>query len=308
MFPPDLHAPASLPALCGIGWRHGHEAALLDARPVLPFIEVHSENYFQPGGAARQVLLQAREVYPVSLHGVGLSLGSACGLDCEHLTQLAALAELVQPLRISDHASFARVPLGGQVVHGADLLPIAFGKASLDLMVANVQQAQDVLRRPLLVENLSAYLHWQLSPEDGSLAETTFLDALCQRSGCGLLLDLNNLLVNALNRCGGNTARAQAEAQAWIDALKTPPGEIHLAGHSAQDGLIVDDHGDHVAEAVWSLYARAVRRFGAVPTLVEWDTRLPSLEVLLAEARRADAVAHAVLGDPRALVEPTHAH
>lgn len=286
------------PLLCGIGWRHGHEAALLEERPRLPFIEVHSENYFQPGGAARQALLHAREHYPVSLHGVGLSLGSACGLDSRHLAQLAQLAAQVQPVRVSDHASFARVPLDGTVVHGADLLPVAFGAASLALMVANVQQAQDALRQPLLVENLSAYLAWHLDSAEEPLAETEFLDALCQRSGCGLLLDLNNLLVNALNRHAGDAARALADAMSWVDALHTVPGEIHLAGHSAQQGLTVDDHGDPVSEAVWALYVHALGRFGAVPTLIEWDTRLPPFPVLLAEARKADRLAHAVIGIP----------
>ena len=268
---------------------------MLEERPRLPFIEVHSENYFQPGGAARQALLQAREHYPVSLHGVGLSLGSACGLDPRHLAQLARLAAQVQPVRVSDHDSFARVPLDGSVVHGADLLPVAFGAASLRLMVANVQQAQDALRQPLLVENLSAYLDWHLDPAEEPLAETEFLDALCQRSGCGLLLDLNNLLVNALNRRAGDAAQALSDAVAWVDALRTVPGEIHLAGHSAQQGLIVDDHGDPVSEAVWSLYAHAIRRFGAVPTLIEWDTRLPPFAELLAEAHHADRLAQAVI-------------
>ncbi len=287
-------ANARLP-LCGIGWRHGHEAALLEQRPVLPFIEVHSENYFQPGGAALQSLLLARECYALSLHGVGLSLGSACGLDPWHLEQLATLVERVQPLRVSDHASFARVPVGEQVLHGADLLPVAFSRASLALMVRNVEQVQERLRRPLLVENLSAYLDWMPDDAQGPMAETAFLDELCRRSGCGLLLDLNNLMVNALNRRGGELAAALPDALGWIDALCTVPGEIHLAGHSAQQGLIVDDHGDHVADAVWQLYAHALHRFGPVPTLIEWDTRLPSFEVLLAEARKADAQAASVL-------------
>ena len=286
-----------MPPLCGIGWRHGHEAALLETLPPLPFIEVHSENYFQPGGAARQTLLRAREHYPVSLHGVGLSLGSACGLDAAHLHQLARLAEQVQPVRISDHASFARVPLDGAVVHGADLLPIAFGRESLALMVANVQQAQEALRRPLLVENLSAYLAWQLDPAEAPLAEPDFLDQLCERSGCGLLLDLNNLLVNALNAHAGDADLALSAARGWVDALRTTPGEIHLAGHSAQDGLIVDDHGAPVAEAVWALYAHTLRRFGAIPTLIEWDTRLPAFTALLDEAHRADELARRVFSD-----------
>ncbi len=281
--------------LCGIGWRHGHEAALLEQRPPLPFIEVHSENYFQPGGAARQSLLLARECYPVSLHGVGLSLGSACGLDPWHLDQLAGLVEQVQPLRVSDHASFARVPMGEQLLHGADLLPVAFSRASLTLMLRNVQQAQERLQRTLLVENLSAYLDWVPADTEGPMAEPAFLDELCQRSGCGLLLDLNNLMVNALNRRGADAAQALVDAKTWVDALRTVPGEIHLAGHSAQQGLIVDDHGDHVAPEVWQLYAHALRRFGPVPTLLEWDTRLPAFEVLLAEAGKADSLAAGLL-------------
>ena len=284
------------PPLCGIGWRHGHEAELLTQRPALPFIEVHSENYFQPGGAALQALLLARERYAVSLHGVGLSLGSACGLDAWYLDQLVRLAERVQPLRISDHASFARVPLDGQVLHGADLLPVAFSRASLELLLGNVQQAQERLRRPLLVENLSAYLEWAPDAAEAPIAETAFLDELCRRSGCGLLLDLNNLMVNALNRRGGDVGPALQDALDWVDALRTVPGEIHLAGHGAQQGLVVDDHGAPVADAVWQLYVHTLRRFGPVPTLIEWDTRLPAFDRLLAEARQADAwAAHALM-------------
>lgn len=294
-------------ALCGIGWRHGHEAELLERRPPLPFIEVHSENYFQPGGAALQTLMLAREHYPVSLHGVGLSLGSASGLDPWHLDRLASLAERVQPLRISDHASFARVPLAGEVLHGADLLPVSFSRAALDLMVSNVQQAQERLGQALLVENLSAYLDWAVEPAEEPLAEVEFLDALCRRSGCGLLLDLNNLMVNALNRRGGDAQQALQDALDWVHALHTVPGEIHLAGHSRQQGLVVDDHGDHVAEPVWRLYEQTLRRFAQpVPTLLEWDTRLPALDLLLAEARQADTVAAAALPCEARHLEETH--
>ncbi|MGM9515182.1 DUF692 domain-containing protein [Roseateles sp. DB2] len=298
-------AEDTVAALCGIGWRHGHEAELLERRPPLPFIEVHSENYFQPGGAALQTLSLAREHYPVSLHGVGLSLGSASGLDPWHLAQLARLAERIQPLRISDHASFARVPLKGQMVHGADLLPVSFTRASLNLMVSHVQQVQDRLGQPLLIENLSAYLDWSPEAGEGPMAEVDFLDELCRRSGCGLLLDLNNLMVNALNRRGGAEALALQDVAAWVASLRTLPGEIHLAGHSRQQGLVVDDHGDHVSEPLWRLYQHTLQRFGRrIPTLIEWDTRLPTLDLLLAEARRADAVAaQAFEGEGRMLNE-----
>lgn len=273
------HAPTPV----GIGWRQPHYRALLESRPELDFIEVHSENFFAEGGAALALLREAREVYPVSLHGVGLALGSAAGLDPWHLDQLAALVERVQPVRVSDHASFARVamPGGGPVLHGSDLLPIAFTDASLDLMVAHVQQVQERLKRPLLVENISAYLRW----EDDHLAEPEFFNALARRSGCGLLLDVNNLVVNSLNRGMVDPA---ADACAWVDAIDLGiVGEIHLAGYNDDGPLVIDDHGSTVHAPVWQVYRHAIQRLGPCPTLIEWDTNLPSLDVLLGEARRA---------------------
>jgi uncharacterized protein len=209
----------------GIDLRQPHYAQALEERPALGFVEVHSENFFADGGAALQVLQAARERWPVSLHGVGLALGSAAGLDPWHLDRLAALAARIDPVRISDHASFARAPRrhGGPVVHAADLLPVAFTDASLALMAANVQRAQERLKRPILVENLSAYLHWA----DDRIAEPEFFNALARRTGCGLLLDVNNLVVNTLNE-GGD---AVAKAKAWVDAIDPAiVGEIHLAG------------------------------------------------------------------------------
>lgn len=270
----------------GIGWRQPHYRELLERRPALGFIEVHSENFFAEGGAALALLGQARAHYPVSLHGVGLALGSAAGLDPWHLDQLAALVERVQPVRVSDHASFARAPApgGGPVLHGSDLLPIAFTEASLDLMVAHVQQVQERLRRPLLVENISAYLRW----EDDTLAEPAFFNALARRSGCGLLLDVNNLVVNSLNR---GAPDAVADANAWVDALDPAiVGEIHLAGFNDSGALVIDDHGSPVHAPVWRVYRHTIERLGPRPTLIEWDTDLPALDVLLAEARRAEEV------------------
>ena len=275
--------PSPAPAPVGIGWRAPHYRELLSSLPAVDFIEVHSENFFGEGGAALALLGQAREHYPVSLHGVGLALGSAEGLDPWHLDHLARLVERVQPVRVSDHASFARVALrgGGPVVHGSDLLPIAFTDASLDLMVEHVQQVQERLRRPILVENLSAYLRW----EDDYLAEPEFFNALARRSGCGLLLDVNNLVVNALNRCASDPT---AEACAWVDALDAGiAGEIHLAGYNATWPLVIDDHGSPVHDTVWPVYRHALRHLGPVPSLIEWDTDLPALDVLLAEAWRA---------------------
>jgi len=270
----------------GVGLRQPHYQALLGSRPALGFLEVHSENFFADGGAALAVLHEAREHYPISLHGVGLSLGSAIGLDDWHLDRLARLVERIAPVRVSDHASFARAPRErdhGRVVHLNDLLPIAFTPASLDILVDNVSRVQERLKRPVLVENLSAYLRWC----DDTVPEPAFFNALAARSGCGLLLDVNNLVVNALNA----GQEPVASACAWIDAIEPGiVGEIHLAGHAELDGIVIDDHGSRVHQPVWQVYAHALRRLGAVPSLIEWDTDVPALEVLLQEARQAACV------------------
>ena len=269
----------------GIGWRQPHYGELLEQRPDLGFVEVHSENFFSDSGAALAVLARGREHYPVSLHGVGLALGSAAGLDPWHLDRLLRLVQRIDPVRVSDHACFARAPLrSGQVpVHGSDLLPIAFTEASLDIMVTHVQQVQERLRRPIAVENLSAYLRWA----DDALDEAEFFNGLARRSGCSMLLDLNNLVVNALNR----GEEPVASACRFVDALDARHvSEIHLAGFSAQGALVIDDHGSRVHDPVWQVYRHAVQRLGAVPTLIEWDTDIPGLDVLLHEARTAHTV------------------
>jgi uncharacterized protein len=277
----SLLAPA---APIGIGWRQPHYEALLERRPDLGFIEVHSENFFADGGATLAVLEAGREAYRVSLHGVGLALGSAAGLDPWHLDRLARLVERVQPDWVSDHACFARVDSG---LHAADLLPIPFNDESLALMCRHVDAVQQRLGRRILVENISAYVGWA----GDTLAEPEFFNELTQRSGCGLLLDVNNLFVNARNAGHGHEAAAH-EAMRWVDAIQPASvGEIHLAGHcELEDGLIIDDHGSCVRDEVWRVYEHAVRRLGNVPTLIEWDTAVPELDVLLAEADRAKAL------------------
>ncbi len=269
----------------GIGWRHAHYRELLETRPPVDFIEVHSENFFGEGGAALALLAQARGHYPVSLHGVGLALGSARGIDPWHLDQLVRLAERVEPARVSDHACFARGVVDGRDVHAADLLPVPFNREALDVMGANVQRVQERLRRRLLVENLSAYL----TPAGGDCDETDFLNTLAARTGCGLLVDVNNIYVNALN---ARSADPVAACQAWLDRIApSAVGEIHLAGHCVQPDIVIDDHGARVAEAVWQVYRHAVRRFGVVPTLIEWDTHIPPLATLLDEAAHAATLA-----------------
>lgn len=277
----------SAPQRAGIGLRQAHAAGLLARRPGLGFVEVHSENYFGDGGAALAMLDAARAHWPVSLHGVGLGLGSAAGLDPWHLDKLAALVARVNPVRVSDHAAFCRASRseGGAVLHGADLLPVALTEASLALMARQVMQVQERLRRPLLVENISAYVAWT----DDTLVEPEYFNALCRQTGCGLLLDLNNLVVNALNR---NSPDSVAEACRWVDQIDSHTvGEIHLAGYNDSGALVIDDHGSLVRDGVWQVYRHALRRLGTRPTLIEWDTELPALEVLLAEAAKADAVA-----------------
>jgi uncharacterized protein (UPF0276 family) len=272
--------------ITGIGLRQPHYAGLLQHRPRLGFVEVHSENFFAEGGAALAVLHQVREHYPVSLHGVGLSLGSAAGLDPWHLDRLAALVARIDPVRVSDHASFARAPLraGQPPVHGNDLLPIAFTEASLAIMSANVAQVQDRLKRPILVENLSAYLAWA----DDAWAEPDFFNELARRTGCGLLLDVNNLVVNALNE----RRDAAAAASEWVDRIDPAAvGEIHLAGYKDMGDIVIDDHGSRVHEPVWQVYRHAIGRLGAVPSLMEWDTDVPALDVLLDEAALAERIA-----------------
>lgn len=324
-------AKAATPGLSvGLGWRHPHYAQVLAERPALAFLEVHSENFFADGGAALEVLQRGRALYPVSLHGVGLSLGSAVGLDDWHLAQLARLVERIDPVRVSDHASFARGPWAGEsasaatqtaqasLVHAADLLPIPWTHEALAVMAANVQRVQERLRRPIAVENLSAYLSWA----QADFSEPDFLTELARRTGCHLLVDVNNLMVNALNAHGaprlpgepGHTSlpapgagpQAMPPAAtdalvrsccAWLDALgrDVTVAEIHLAGHVHAGDIVIDDHGSRVSRPVWRVHAHALRRWGAVPALIEWDTDIPELDVLLAEVALAEALANQVI-------------
>lgn len=276
-------------ARTGIGLRQPHYIDVDTRRPALGFVEVHSENFFNPFDAASAVLQRVRQAYAVSLHGVGLSLGAADGVDDDHLEHLAALVDRIDPCRVSDHASFARGSLrDGRGVHANDLLPLAFTDAQLDILCHNVQRVQDRLRRPLLVENLSSYVAWR----EADWSEAGFFAELGRRSGCGLLLDVNNLMVNARNARAADPLRSVCD---WIDELAALApaslvGEIHLAGHSQQGDLIVDDHADVVSLPVWMAYAHALRRFGPVPTLIEWDTDLPALDVLLGEASQAQTL------------------
>ena len=256
----------------GIGLRTPHYRELLEREPCADWLEAHSENYFGHGGYDLHVLARLRERYPVSLHGVGIGLGSAAGFRREHLQTLAALVRRIEPQLVSEHLCWSAVE--GQALN--DLLPLPMTRAALDLLCTRVGQVQDVLQRQLLVENVSSYVRFVGDDYD----EAAFLNELAARSGCGILLDVNNLYVNQLNH--GSDAAAQI---ARIDARHV--GEIHLAGHLVTDLAVIDHHGARVADAVWDLYERAVAHCGCVPTLIEWDTDVPALDVLLDEARQA---------------------
>jgi len=259
----------------GIGLRARHYADFVGgARPAAGWLEVHSENYFGAGGRERAVLESLRRDYPLSLHGVGLGLGSAEGYSVRHENRLFELVHRVEPAFVSEHLCWGAA--AGR--HFNDLLPLPYTREALDLVASRVSRLQDRLGRRLLVENVSCYLE----PGPHEMNEGEFLAALARRSGCGVLLDVNNLYVNQVNL--GRDALAQMRALAPESVC-----EIHLAGHSAGEDCLIDTHGARVADDVWRLYEAALGLFGPVATLIEWDTDVPPLEVLLDEARKAQA-------------------
>jgi hypothetical protein len=277
--------------LVGIGLRAPHVAEIVATRPPVGWLEVHTENYLG-GGPAPRALDRIRREHAVSLHGVGLSLGSAEGLDRAHLARVMNLVRRIEPVLVSEHLSWS-IAGGAYLNH---LLPLPYTEESLALIAGHVTEVQDALGRPLLVENPSSYLRFLHSP----IPEPEFLAELTRRTGCSLLCDVNNLFVSCCN-FGQDPA-------AYLDALPASSvGEIHLAGHARNEAdgriILIDDHGSPVSDEVWALYARALERLGPRPTLIEWDTDIPALSVLLGEARRAEAaITRSVAGGgPRAL-------
>ncbi|WP_426322129.1 DUF692 family multinuclear iron-containing protein [Pseudoduganella sp. R-43] len=260
----------------GIGLRAPHYRQFLEQRPRAAWLEVHTENYLDQAGGDFHVLQELRRDYAISLHGVGLGLGSARGFSAGHLERVVSLAQRIEPALVSEHLCW------GAIVdrHLNDLLPLALNHAALDLMAERVGRMQDALGRAILLENVSSFVRFA----DDAMSEAEFLAALARRSGCGLLLDVNNLYVNQLNHGEDAMAALQAIAPGTV-------GEIHLAGHLVTPDAVVDHHGAVVADPVWRLYEAALSRFGAVPTLIEWDTDIPPLEVLLGEAGKAAAIA-----------------
>lgn len=276
MLPTRISKSSLIPAKAGIGLRFQHHQAVVDSRPPVAWMEVHTENYMG-GGSAIRYLETIRRNTPVSLHGVGLSLGSAEGIDQSHLERIRRVAERIEPGLMSEHIAWS-------VVDGnylADLLPLPMTEEALAVVCRHVDQVQNYLKRRILVENPSTYFKFAHS----TIPEWEFIVAVARRTGCGLLCDINNIYVSTKNRGW--------DAYAYLAAL--PPalvGEIHLAGHSVRklpDGstLHIDDHGSRVIDDVWMLYQSALARFGPVPTLIEWDNDVPPLGVLLQEAGRA---------------------
>lgn len=267
-----------IPAGAGVGLRFRHHQEVMESHPAARWFEVHTENYMG-GGAAPRCLEAIRRDYPLSLHGTGLSLGSAEGLDLAHLARVREAVERFDPELVSEHLSWSVV--GGAYL--ADLLPLPMTEEALEVVCRNVERAQAHLGRRLLIENPSTYLQFRHS----TIPEWEFLAQLAARTGCGLLCDVNNIYISACNHGW--------DASAYLAAL--PPaavGEIHLAGHALREiegrTLRIDHHGSRVAPAVWTLYAEALGRFGAVPTLIEWDTDVPPLGVLIQEAARAQTM------------------
>jgi uncharacterized protein (UPF0276 family) len=263
----------------GIGLRTPHHAQVVAELPRVGWLEVHSENYFARGGAQRDYLAKVRTDYPLSLHGVGLSLGSVDPLDLGHLAELKRLVRQFEPMLVSEHLSWGSML--GRFMN--DLLPLPYTEESLQHLTQRIRELQDALARQVLIENVSSYLQFSCA----QLTEWEFLAALVRESGCALLLDVNNIYVSAMNH--------GFDPIEFIDAMpRTAVRELHLAGHSVnrvgEREIRVDTHSAPVCPAVWKLYRHAIQRFGAVATLIEWDTDIPPLEVLVAEAHRADRI------------------
>jgi uncharacterized protein len=271
--PITVEGPRGVPLAAGIGLRAPHLDEIQTTRPTIPWLEIHPENYLG-GGPARRALESIRRDYPLAFHAVGCSLGSVDGVDPRHLKRLQVLAERVEPALISEHLSWSTAGS----VYLNHLLPLPYTEESLAVVCRNVDQVQAALGRRILVENPSLYLRFRYSP----IPEPEFLNELSRRTGCGLLCDVNNIHVTAHN--------LGLDPMGYLKSLQPAfVAEIHLAGHARNDAdgqtILIDDHGSRVSSDVWQLFSQALAHLGRRPTLIEWDTDIPALEVLLDEAR-----------------------
>lgn len=264
-----------IPARAGIGIRHSHFFEMLERLPDVGWLEAHSENYFGDGGLPLYYLEQLRAHYPLSLHGVGMAMGSVSPLDPIHLTKLKNLCARFQPGLVSEHLCWGRV---GDY-HLNELLPLPYTEESLTHVSQRITEVQDFIGRRILIENLSSYLEFKHS----TIPEWEFLAEIASRSGCGILLDVNNVYVNACNH--------DFDSQIYIDAMPVDSvGEIHLAGFEQREGLLIDTHSRKVTNEVWDLYQYTIEILGRCPTLIEWDADIPVLDVLLDEASKAQSI------------------
>jgi len=266
---------------CGIGLRRQHYAEVVKRRPASNWFEVISENFMVDGGRPLAVLDAVRQQYPVVLHGVSMSLGSADPLNRPYLRELRALARRVEPAWLSDHLCWTGV--GGRNLH--DLLPLPFTEATLEYVARRIRTVQDILERPILIENVSSYLTYR----ESTMREWEFLARVAEAADCGILLDINNVYVNAFNH--------GFDATTYLAAIPAERvAQFHLAGHSNLGTHLMDTHDHPIADEVWALYERAVRRFGKVSTLIEWDDNIPALDELVKAADRARQINEKIVG------------
>lgn len=267
--------PAPILACAGIGLRSHHFREILDDPPPVAWMETHPENYFGDGGLPLRVLERIRVRYPLSFHGVGLSIGSIDPIDHIHLHKLKALVDRFDPAFVSEHLSWSSV--GGRFLN--ELLPLPFTEESLNHVCSRIDEVQEVLQRPLLIENITRYLTWR----DSAIPEGEFIATVARRTGCGILLDLNNVYVNAVN--------FHLDPFEFLSAIPVQAvREFHLAGFDRFGRWLIDTHGEAVPPEVWGLYQWAIHHFGPRPTLIEWDTNMPPLSVLIDHAKQADAI------------------
>ncbi|QBY02584.1 DUF692 domain-containing protein [Rhodophyticola sp. CCM32] len=272
--------PTRLPLAAGIGYKAQHYTALTAAPGPVSWLEIHAENYMGDGGRPIAQLRALAERFPISVHGVGLSIGGEAPLDRDHLARLKHLCDWLDPASFSEHLAWSSHDIG----YLNDLLPLPYTEATLARVAAHIDQVQDSVGRRVLLENPSTYLAF----EDTTMAEVEFLAELAHRTGCGLLLDINNVFVSATNQ--------GSDARAYIDSFPLHHvGEMHLGGHDEdQDDqgrpLLIDSHGREVVDPVWALYRYTIAKTGPCPTLIEWDTDVPGFDILKAEAARADAI------------------
>ncbi len=276
----DYRFSDPIPASAGVGLKAEHFAEIIDSRPSIGWFEIHAENYMGEGGPPHHYLTRIRDDYPLSVHGVGLSIGANGPLDKEHLAALKMVCERYEPALVSEHLAWST----HDGIYLNDLLPVPYNEETLGYVADHIDEVQEVLGRRILLENPSTYLEF----EGSDMSEIEFLSGIVKRTGCGLLFDVNNVHVSATNH--------GYDAAGYIDAFPaTHVGEIHLGGYSPDEGddgepLLIDSHGSAVSKAVWDLYTRAIGRCGPTPTLIEWDNDVPAWNMLLDEARRADRI------------------